>query len=197
MSVDAEPIRQAIADELSEAKYRQGEAWWSRLVDGLEEAWLRFVDWAAEVSDAIGGPLVLGLIVFAVLGAVTVAVTANLGRRRARLVADRLRREHEAVRGLDPAELERRADTAERSGDYATAFRLRFRAALVRLDRAGLIDMRPGTTSHEVSRALARPEFEVLADRFDEVVYGDRDATKTDLDRVRSLTAELLTGLRT
>ncbi|HJR92882.1 MAG TPA: hypothetical protein VJ938_10610 [Acidimicrobiia bacterium] len=185
-------ILQAIADELAEPKYRLGESWWTRVVDWLQEMWTRFLEWATDISEVVGGPLVLGLIVGGALLALAVVVTANLGRRRARLVDERIRREYEAARGLDPADLERQALEAEERSDYETALRLLFRAGLIRLDRSGLIDLRPGTTSGTITATV--PGFAALAERFDVVVYGDAAATADDPRLARSVLAELLTG---
>ncbi len=187
-----EQVNRAVADELAEPKYRLGTSWWTNVLQWLQEAWARFIEWALRISEHIGGPIVLGLLVGGALIVTAIVVTSNLGRRRARLIDERIRREHEAARGLDPGELERRAEAAESAGDYATAFRLLFRAALVRLDRAGLIDLRPGSTSGNLSGSLGSARFEELARRFDVIVYGDRPSTASDPALVRTVLGELL-----
>jgi hypothetical protein len=188
----ADEITRAAADELSQPKYRLGSPWWSRLVDFLERAWVRFVEWVTAISDAVGGPLVMALLVGAVLVVITALITTNLGRRRARRVEARIRREHERVRGLDPSELERRAEEAERRGDLADAFHLLFQAALIHLDRAGAIDLTPGTTTGLLAETLGSPEFRHLAGRFDAVVYGDKPALSADVAAARRLPATVL-----
>lgn len=187
-----EEIAQAIVDELAEPKYRLGTSWWSRVADWLQQAWVRFLEWATEISEYVGGPVVLALLVGGALVGVAVAVTANLGHRRARLVDERIRREHEAARGLDPVALERRATEAEQNGDYAVALRLMFRAALIRLDRAGMIDLRPGTTSGTVAESVGSTDFAALAERFDAVVYGDAPASAADPELARAAVAGIL-----
>lgn len=194
MSAEPEDIVRAIADELAEPKYRLGTPWWTRLVDALERAWIRFLEWAAAISELVGGPLVLALLVGGALVAAAVLITANLGRRRARQVEARIRREHEAVRGLDPQVLERQAREAEATGDLELAFRLLFQVALIRLDRAGAIDLRPATTSGGIAAALASPAFTRLAERFDAVAYGGRTATPDDPNTARSVLDSLLEG---
>lgn len=189
-------IEQAVADELAQPKYRVGAPWWTRLVEWLQRMWTRFVEWLAQASEAVGGPIVLALLVGAVVVALAVVVTLNLGRRRARSVDARLRREHEAARGLDPDQLEAAARLAEERQEHAEAMRLLFRAALIRLDRAGLIELRPGTTSGTIAEAIADPGFARLATRFDAVVYGGRPATPDDPRRVRELMTSLLSGSR-
>ncbi|MFP3914581.1 MAG: DUF4129 domain-containing protein [Actinomycetota bacterium] len=191
-----EEILQAVTDELAQPKYRAGAPWWTRVLEALERAWVRFVDWLASISEYVGGPVVMAILVGAVLTLTVVLVTAHLGRRRARSIEERIRREHQAARGLDPADLEGEAEEAEAKGDHARAFRLLFRAALLRLDGAGLIDLRPGTTSGSVAEQLGSEDFAAVSARFDEVVYGDHPATPDDPRAVRSLLSHLLGARR-
>jgi hypothetical protein len=65
------------------------------------------------------------------------------------------------------------------------ALRLRFRAGLLRLDDAGAITLRPSLTADQVARVVAVPAMHDLAMTFDEVVYGGRSATATDVDASR------------
>jgi hypothetical protein len=95
-------------------------------------------------------------------------------------------------RAADPAELERRADAAERAGDTEAALRLRFEAGLVRLDRAGAIVLRDSTTSGAVLRTLGPSSFDELASRHDDVVYGGRPAGSDDLESARALWPRVL-----
>jgi hypothetical protein len=92
----------------------------------------------------------------------------------------------EADAETDPAELEARADEAERRGQLAEALRLRFRAGLVRLDRMGALELGPGLTNRAVSRKLRSSHFDGLAVDFDEVVYGGRPATPDDVGEARA-----------
>ena len=85
----------------------------------------------------------------------------------------------------DPAELERRADEAERGGDLDRALRLRFRAGLLRLGDRGAIRYRPSVTTNEVRRTLGSETFDELAGTFEAVAYGGRDAEHPDLDTAR------------
>ena len=84
-----------------------------------------------------------------------------------------------------PAELERRAEEAQRRGDHEAALRLRFRAGLLRLDARGTIDYRPSLQTYEVAAALRSAEFDRLAAGFGEVVYGERPASADDVDAAR------------
>ena len=68
-----------------------------------------------------------------------------------------------ARRGPTPRELERDAGEAERSGRFADALRLRFRAGLLTLAQRGVIERRPSLRSAEVSTALDSERFDALA----------------------------------
>lgn len=192
-----EEIERAVSDELAQPKYRLGAPWWTRLIEWLEQAWVRVVEWMTGVSDYVGGPVVMAILVGGVVVVVAALVTFNLGKRRARRIEERIRREHQAARGLDPATLEEAAGAAQARGDYAEAMRLLFGAALVRMDRGGLIDLRPGTTSGTVASSLGSPEFDRVAARFDSVVYGGKSATAEDPAMVEQMTRSLLPGPRT
>lgn len=195
-ALDSDAIRQAVTDELSQPRYQATESFWSRFLALLERWWVRFVEWVAAVSETIGGPLVAGLIALGVVLAVAVVISYNLGRRRTRTVEQRLRSEYELARGLDPDELERQAATAESEGDLTQAFRLLFRAGLVRLDRTGAIDLRPGTTAGSASEQIGAIAFTELVGRFDAVVYGDRPASGDDLVNTRRIFSGLLADRR-
>lgn len=191
-----EEIERAVADELAEPKYRLGAPWWSRLIEWLEQAWVRIVEWMTAASDYVGGPVIMAILVGGVVLVVVALATFNLGKRRARRVDERIRREHEAARGLDPVSLEQAAESAQERGDHGEALRLLFRAALIRMDRVGLIDLRPGTTSGTVASSINSPEFDRVAARFDSVVYGGKPAGADDVTMVRQMTRSLLEGAR-
>lgn len=108
------------------------------------------------------------------------------------LVRRRLAREAWAPEALgpptardDPAVLEREAVEAERRGATSQAVRLRFRAGLLRLDRAGAVGMRPSLTSGEVARTLRLDDFDRLAATFDEVAYGGREPERAEVEAFR------------
>jgi len=188
----SEEIGGAVSDELAEPKYRLGAPWWTRLIEWLEEAWVRVVEWMTAASDYVGGPVIMAILVGGVVLALAALATFNLGKRRARRVDERIRREHEAARGLDPVSLEQAAESAQARGDHAEALRLLFRASLIRMDRLGLIDLRPGTTSGTVASSLNSTEFDRVAVRFDSVVYGGKPASADDVTMVRQMTRSLL-----
>ena len=136
---------------------------------------------------AFGTPLgVAVLIVAAVLVAVVVA------RRRIGSATATPRPEGQPEESADPEQLERAADDAERGGELGRAIRLRFRAGLLRLDRAGRIRLRPSLTTANVSRSLASPTFDQVAGSFDAVTYGEQPATPADADLARTAWPRIL-----
>jgi hypothetical protein len=92
----------------------------------------------------------------------------------------------------DPAALDADADAAEAAGDHATAVRRRYEAGLLRLARAGRIELRPATTPAQVARALGDPTVDRLTATFEEVVYGGRSAFAVDAEAARRGWLEVL-----
>ena len=107
-----------------------------------------------------------------------------IGRRSRAAVIVAGRRGFRASR-IDPDQLERQAEEAERRGELEAALRLRFQAGLIRLDRAGALRYRADATTGEVSRALGSTTFDTLAETFDEVVYGERETLPGDVESAR------------
>jgi len=142
----------------------------------------RFFDWTAGL---VGGGSVLWTIVAAIVVALAAWIAVRLARRRTRRDEDALGIV-DAEHLLDPRELERLADEAERRGDLEVALRLRFRAGLLRLGRAHALELRPSLTTREARRALRSPRFDRLARSFDEVVYGRRPPRVEDVADARS-----------
>jgi hypothetical protein len=132
--------------------------------------------------------------VWTLLALVTVGLAAALGsrlvRRRAAESAGRARAA--AAGPLDPRRLERDADAAERRGELERALRLRFRAGLLRLQRAEAIPARDSLTSGEVARRLRSPDFDRVAATFDEVVYGRRRPQPADVEASRRAWSRVL-----
>jgi hypothetical protein len=190
--VDSERLREEAERILSQGRYRVQPTASESFGEWLERLWYGFLGFVADVADLIGGPLVLGLLLFGLVVVTAVLITRNLGHRRAREIEIRIMREHLLARGADPAELEREAEIAASESDFATAVRLTFRAGLLRLDERGRIRYWPGLTSAEIAELLASPDFEVLARRFDEVVYGHRTAAAVDFANARQGWDQLL-----
>ena len=95
-------------------------------------------------------------------------------------------------------ELRARAEAALEAGRFEEAVVEGFRAVAVRQVERGRLSDTPGATAHEVAEALAR-EYVAMADRvhqsarlFDEVLYGDRPATREQAGSVLVLDDDLV-----
>jgi hypothetical protein len=126
---------------------------------------------------------VYGALAIAVLIGAIVASVA-MGRRRSAAALDRAV-STDAGRGVDPADLERRADQAALAGDFPLAVKLRFRAGIVRLARAGALPDRASLTTGQLRSQLRSAAFDPLAVAFDEIAYGGRDARRDDDEQAR------------
>lgn len=145
----------------------------------------RFMIWlnrliATVLSNVPGGPrLFYGLLILGILSVAGI-YAARLAQSRIRVTEAatlaRIRRE----RGLSPGELHRRSRDAAEAGDFTEAVRLLFLAGLTTLDERDQIDFSPGTTTDEISEILDSSEFDSLAGRFNEIVYGRRQAASAD-----------------
>jgi hypothetical protein len=123
----------------------------------------------------------------AALAVLTALLATYFVRRRSRAAVERRHRLAGLVpEATDPRELERRADAAESAGRYGEAVRLRFLAGIVRLDRAGAVEVRRSETTGQLRDALRNPTFDELAIAFDEIVYGGRPATAADVAVARA-----------
>ena len=96
------------------------------------------------------------------------------------------------------AELRARAEAALEAGRFEEAVVEGFRALAVRQVERGRLTDTPGATAHEVSSILAA-EYPALGDRvqasalvFDEVLYGDRPATRAQAESLLALDDDLM-----
>jgi hypothetical protein len=96
------------------------------------------------------------------------------------------------------AELRARAEAALEAGRFEEAVVEGFRALAVRQVERGRLSDAPGATAHEVASSLAA-EYPALGDRvqasalvFDEVLYGDRPATRDQAEALLSLDDDLV-----
>jgi hypothetical protein len=176
-------------DILSDHRYHPRRAprpfagFFRRLGELIVDPVIRFFRGIGDLLPSVGTLPWLLLAAAVVVVAMVVTVKLSSGRGRQRFGAARSARDED---GLDPEELERRAEEAEGRGELDAALRLRFRAGLLRLDGAGLVRLRPGLTNSAVSRVLRSSRFDELAGDFDEVAYGGRPATTTQVATART-----------
>jgi hypothetical protein len=179
--MDAATARHEAARILSERRFHRHDV--PRPFRGLLDALSRVVDPIVQAFGYLFGQPLIGWPLTALI-----ILTALF------LIAQRVRggtwsaphgRGERAPRPVDPARLEREADEAERRGDLERAIRLRFRAGLLRLDRAKAIELEASTTSGEVSRRLRSRDFDDVAESFDAVVYGRRPPRGEDVELSR------------
>lgn len=130
-------------------------------------------------SHLPGRRATLWLIIAVAVVAIAAVIAGRVAARRAP-AASRSGVGRSEAQSNDLTRLEREAEEAERSGDLEAAIRLRFRAGLLRLDEADLIEFRPSMTSREIASSLRSRTFEDLARMFDEVVYGRRRPELSD-----------------
>jgi hypothetical protein len=200
-AVDPDTARREATEILSDRRFHPRQAprpfagFIRRVGELVVDPIIRFFERMGGHLPRVGSRawLILAAVVVAVAVALTVRLSAGRGRQR---FADG-RRLPGGDDGLDPDELERRADEAERRGDLDAALRLRFRAGLGRLAAAGVVRLRPGLTNAAVSRTLRSSDFDALAGDFDEVAYGGRSATTTDVAAARSAWPIVLEAART
>ena len=189
-AVDPDSARRMAEEILADRRFHPRRAprpfagFFRRVGELVVDPVIRFFERIGDHLPGVGSGPWLALAAVVVVIAVVLTVRLSAGRGRQLLAGGR--RVATGDDGLDPAELERRAEEAEHRGDLDTALRLRFRAGLGRLDDAGLVRLRPGLTNAAVSRALRSPGFDELAGDFDEVAYGGRPATETDVATARS-----------
>jgi Domain of unknown function (DUF4129) len=139
-------------------------------------------DWLAERLP--GGDSTAAVLLATLVLLVAAFAAARIAARRSRRILEE-RHRADVRRRVDPSDLERAADEAERNGELEEALRLRFRAGLLRLERANVIAFHESMTSGEVARQLRSQEFDRIANTFDEVVYGRRPPESPDLRAAR------------
>jgi Domain of unknown function (DUF4129) len=139
-------------------------------------------DWLAERLP--GGDSTAAVLLATLVLLVAAFAAARIAARRSRRILEE-RHRADVRRRVDPSDLERAAEEAERNGELEEALRLRFRAGLLRLERANVIAFHESMTSGEVARKLRSQEFDRIANTFDEVVYGRRPPESPDLRAAR------------
>jgi hypothetical protein len=175
---DADPATVA-ADILGEDRFDTSggvpistviQAWTLRTISGILLAIERAIP---------GGLATVGWFLLALAIGGLAAASWALLRRRERAIEGIV----DSGRGLpgpSPGAIERRALDAERYGRFEDALRLRFVAALIRLDAHGAIRLYDGLTSESIATTLDLPLARELIHTHDEVAYGGRPATASD-----------------
>jgi hypothetical protein len=163
----------------------------------------RFLEWVTrKVSSGIdqasqAPPLstLMAMIVFVAL-ALALAWLASQARRTARDRGQKAAVLTDEVVSAD--ELRARAEAALEAGRFEEAVVEGFRAVAARQVERGRLTDTPGATAHEVAETLAQ-EYPAMAARvrsgarlFDEVLYGDRPATREQAMSVRALDDDLV-----
>ena len=146
------------------------------------------------IANALGGRDVLWLALAIAVVLVSGAFASRLAGRRSAVAVSRASARGRGGERLDPRQLEREADEAEGDGDLERAIRLRFRAGLLRLDRARAIELREPVTTGHVARRLRSPDFDRVAASFDEIVYGGREPRAPDVELSREGWRSVLSG---
>jgi hypothetical protein len=145
---------------------------------------VRWFDWLGR--HVPGGRNVLWAILAGVVVGLAILIAMRLAGRRSLYERGGGGVWARGERPEDPQALEHLADEAERRGDLEVALRLRFRAGLLRLGRAQVLELRPSITTVEVRRVLRSRRFDGLARSFDEVVYGRRSPRAQDVADART-----------
>jgi hypothetical protein len=135
-------------------------------------------------TSAFGGWWVL------VVGILSVGLGVTQGlllvKRRTRIATRGISNRSLSSVTEDPDEIDRWAADAEDAGDHQKAVRLRFRAGLLRLQRAGVIVNQQAQTDRQLSASLHSPTFDGLADRHERILYAGDRATAADAATART-----------
>jgi len=142
---------------------------------------------------ALSTPLAI-VIALIVIGLAAVA-TSRAGQRT---ILEREAASGVAKRGkrAGARDLAREADEAERRGDFAAAVRLRFQAGLTRLDELGSIELRPSLTASGAASESGIREITRLAEAYERVAFGGRDASENDASVQRAGWSEIVDRAR-
>ena len=183
--------RSKLRDELLHPEYHQQNVL-QEVLRWLEREVNRGLDRASQASP-------LSTLATMVIFVALVAALAWLASRARRTAHDR--DEKRAVltdEVVTAAELRARAEAALEAGRFEEAVVEGFRALAVRQVERGRLTDTPGATAHEVASTLAA-EYPSLGDRvrasamlFDQVLYGDRPATRAQAESLLALDDDLV-----
>ncbi len=190
-------LRALALDVLRDRRYHLIEAapapqtWWQRLL-GRFGAFLAGI-WHALTAHVHVSGTQRGVLGAALLGIALLAMALVLWRALRSVQRDSA--SLAAVRALDRGEtvgdVYAAASRAAQRGEFPTAVRLLFAAAIIALDLHGLLADDAGTTVGEFRRALrakdagAATDFDDLARLFTVIAYGDADADAATWERAR------------
>lgn len=160
-------------------------------VDAVAQAKQDAADAGKSGGDGWGGislglPPPLAILVLAGVLAGGLVAARAIGRQRVLEVATAASREGAVGQEGSPGALERRAKAAEKSGDFATAIRLRFAAGLLRLDDLGAVRLRPSLTPSAAAREAGSSTLRELAATYSRVLYGGHAAGEAEARAART-----------
>lgn len=187
---DAETARSWVEAELADPIYHERQSLLDMALRWLLERW-EDAQGAISGVDPVAAALVLGSIVL--VGTLVVLAVAGPVRRGRRLERGSVELFVDDTRTA--AELRAAADAHALAGRWSDAVADRFRALLRALEERAVVDERPGKTAHEAAleagAALPAHAADLLRGSrlFDDVCYGDADASADDDAWLRALDA--------
>lgn len=166
----------------------------------------RFINWLAMHGGFSPTPSVLStiaVVVAIVLLAVVLSIVILIvfRNRQARLSAVESIGDNSRMEDLPPVLLLSTAKDAANKHDYALAFRLVYLAALVSLDKAGLVRFDRSRTNWEYVKEVRRagcgfaPDLAGLTSNFDRKVYGGSTITVADYNASLATFESIATAL--
>ena len=197
------PELRRVLDQILASGYRLEPPATVRIGDYLD--WLldrlaRWLDSWSQTGPLAGLPVWASWVLFGLCVALLVLLLAHMisGVRSALSEPAHGRRgAGDARRREDPQAVLAAAEAALARGDYDAAVRLLYRAALLRLDRLGLLHHDPARTNWENLAALRAPDPDLRADlteltgAVDAAIYAGRPVTHTTAERCHTRVREL------
>lgn len=182
---DAPTGRRWAREELGKGEYSDGQSYLERLDATIRDLWEDLVN-AFDPAANPWGTVVLIVLVLALIG----FIVWRVGRPRAGSLDLPARAAFDAEAGRPASEIRASAEAAAAAGDYQLAVQERFRAGVSELSERSLASPGSSDTAGEVARAVARelpwmaPRITPAAAAFDEVTFGELDATAATYDVV-------------
>lgn len=188
VDVGRDEARRAAHRELGKAVYQQHEP------SQLQRLLNRLLDWLDHLANLTDGTTASGWVGLVVLVVLVAGVVVLVWRRAGGLQRSR-RRAHAALldTGADAVTAAQQRALASRHAaaeEWAEAIRDRMRAIALGLEERALLDHRSGRTADEVATDAAATlpghvgELREAARIFDDVWYGEHDATRAAYDRI-------------